>query len=262
MLDSWGVLDKIVAAGYLPEKMRFHDAVTGERLLTLDFGAEFQEHFRGRYVVIHRSDLLNILLTEAAAHGAELNTGMEVQDVANTPDGVAATVFDRDQGTTEMIEGDVFLGFDGIHSVIRPRFVQDDVVPSAYVAYRGTSEMAADEEMKDLTDVVGYIGPHCHFIQYPLRGGELLNQVGVFQSDRYLDGRDLGDIPDDWGNNEELACAYDHCIDFIKERTDKLWKNQWWQMSDREPLMKWADGKIIVLGDAAHPRCSILLPAL
>lgn len=253
MLDGWGVLQRIVDAGFLPEHMRFHDAVTGENILTLDFGEEFQEHFGGRYVVIHRSDLLDILIEAACEAGAELHTGVAVEDATTTDDGVAVAIIDRDSEERSTVHGDVLLGFDGIHSVLRPRLVHDDVVPSAYVAYRGTSELAEDPQMSDLKDVVGYIGPHCHFIQYPLRGGELLNQVGVFQSDRYLDGRDAGEVPEDWGNNAELAVAYDHCIDFIRERTEKLWKDQWWQMSDREPLMKWVDGRVIVLGDAAHP---------
>ena len=60
-------------------------------------------------------------------------------------------------------------------------------VNSAYVAYRAA--LPIDQVLGNgiaRTDVVVYVGPRCHFVQYPLRGGELLNQVAVFQSPRAL----------------------------------------------------------------------------
>ena len=46
----------------------------------------------------------------------------------------------------------------------------------------GRRQYRAVERDEEIEDVIGYIGPGCDFIQYPLRRGELLNQVAVFKS--------------------------------------------------------------------------------
>jgi 2-polyprenyl-6-methoxyphenol hydroxylase-like FAD-dependent oxidoreductase len=256
MLERWGVLPELVAKGFLPRYMQFLDAVTDSPILTMDFDEAFQRHFGGRYMVIHRSDLLACLVAAAESAGAELRTNSVVLGAETVGRGVHVTVRHPGEGpagedVVDAVDADVVLAFDGIHSPFRRALVDDDPVPSGYVSYRGTVPTAGDP-LGDLDGVIGHIGPHCHFIQYPLRGGDLLNQVGVFRSGRYFDGLAAGDVPVDWGNNDELAHAYDHCSDAVSARTGNLWTDRWWQMSDREPLTNWKNGRTIILGDAAH----------
>lgn len=255
MLEKWGLKDKVVAAGFLPRRMQYRDAITTEPILTMNFDEEFEEHYGGQYLVIHRSDLLSILIDAAKEAGATLRNGIQVTGADKRDDGVTVRIQHRADESTEAVEADLLVAFDGIHSVFRKEIVQDEPVPSAYVAYRGTSELPTDPDMKDLRDVVGYIGPRCHFIQYPLRGGELLNQVAVFQSPRYLDALTQGtEIPEDWGNNDEFKNAFGHTNDFLQGRLGDMWLDTWWQMSDREPLGNWVvNDRIILMGDAAHP---------
>lgn len=32
-----------------------------------------------------------------------------------------------------------------------------------------------------------------------------------------------------------------------------MWREKWWRMFDREPVMNWVHGRIALLGDSAHP---------
>jgi salicylate hydroxylase len=142
----------------------------------------------------------------------------------------------------------VVIAADGLHSVARRLLVDDQPVSSAYVAYRGTVSMteprAADV---DLSEVVVHIGPGCHFVHYGLRGGELLNQVAVFESPKALAGEE------DWGTPDELDAAFAHTCDFVQQGLPFMWRDKWWRMYDRDPLLTWVEGNIALLGDSAHP---------
>ncbi|MGW5524064.1 FAD-dependent monooxygenase [Gordonia sp. NPDC003950] len=242
MLDSWGLLDTALQRGVLPGNIVFRDAVTSEELTRIDLGTEFRNRYCGPYFVIHRSDLHSLIIDAARAAGAELLTGQTVADVVTEGDRAVLSTADG-----QAHEADVVLAMDGLKSRLRRKLSDDEPVASGYVAYRGTFPRDEVSAGADITDVVGYIGPRCHFIQYPLRGGSMLNQVAVFQSPKYLAGEQ------DWGGPEELAHAYDHCHETLRSATDHLWRDRWWPMYDREPIENWVDGRMILLGDAAHP---------
>lgn len=101
---------------------------------------------------------------------------------------------------------------DGLHSVARTLFTDDRPVPSAYVAYRGTVPIAEVDRPVDLSEVVVYVGPQCHFVHYGLRGGDLLDQVAVFESPQAVAGLD------DWGTPDELDTAFAATCDFVQDR--------------------------------------------
>ena len=101
-------------------------------------------------------------------------------------------------------------------------------------------------------DVVVYVGPGCHLVQYPLRRGEMFNQVAVFRSARALAG------VDDWGTPDELDAAFADTCDPVRAALPHLWRDRWWRMFDREPIGNWIDGRLALTGDAAHPMLQYL----
>ncbi len=129
--------------------------------------------------------------------------------------------------------------------------VDDEPVSSAYVAYRGTMPVVeAANRSIDLSEVVVYVGPGCHFVHYALRGGELLNQVAVFESPKALAGEE------DWGTPDELDAYFAGTCDAVRAGIPHMWRDKWWRMYDRDPIMTWVHGRIALLGDAARLLCN------
>ena len=96
-------------------------------------------------------------------------------------------------------------------------------------------------------DVVIFAGPDLHFVQYPLRGGELYNQVAVFRSRRFMPGSD------DWGSPEEMDEAFACTCAFVRQSLRSILRNRRWPMVHRHPIANWTRGRVTLVGDAAHP---------
>ncbi|SED78663.1 salicylate hydroxylase [Streptomyces misionensis] len=242
ILDDYGLLDEAKSLGVVPDSMVMRDAVDGSELTRLDL-RDLEKRYGYPYLVIHRSDLHGLLLRACERAGVELVTDATVTSYENTDGGARVTVA---SGGTH--QADVVLAADGLHSVARGLLVDDQPVSSAYVAYRGTVPAELERVRSvDLGEVVVHIGPSCHFVHYGLRGGELLNQVAVFESPKALAGRE------DWGTPDELDAAFAGTCDFVREGLPFMWRDKWWRMFDRDPVMNWVHGRIALLGDSAHP---------
>lgn len=242
ILDDYGLLDEAVSLGVVPDAMVMRDAVDGTELTRLDL-RDLEKRYGFPYVVIHRSDLHDMLLRACERSEIELVTDARATAYDNTADGARVTLAD---GTVH--EARVVIAADGLHSLARKLFVDDQPVSSAFVAYRGTVPISEPRAAGvDLSEVVVYIGPGCHLVHYGLRGGELLNQVAVFESPKALAGEEY------WGTPDELDGAFAQTCDFVQGGLPYMWRDKWWRMYDRNPIMTWVHGNIALLGDSAHP---------
>lgn len=233
VLRAWGLLDQVVARGVSPHRLVLRDALDGEVLTHLDL-ADVERRYGAPYVVIHRSDLHALLVEACRDAGVELVTGVRVEDVERPA--IAISPGRRDAAG-------IVVAADGLGSELRGRLSADEPVGSGYVAYRGAVPLDALTDVSHLTldDVVVYIGPCCHLVQYALRGGAILNQVAVFRG-----------VPD------ELDAAFAGACDAVQAALPDLWRDRWWPMYDREPIPNWVDGRLVLTGDAAHPMLQYL----
>ena len=105
------------------------------------------------------------------------------------------------------------------------------------------SEISSDANMDD---VIMWIGPNLHVVQYPVRRGELYNQVVVFKSSNYKEGSN------DWGTPEEMDQVFEGCHPLVETALSFIQRQIRWPMYDLEPIENWTKGNFTLLGDAAH----------
>ena len=262
ILSAYGLLGEAKRRGVLPASMVMKDALDGTVLTSLDL-ADMERRYGTPYMVIHRSDLHGLFLQACRDAGVDLRTSQHVTEYENIapgstgpggtgpgstgPGGTGARARVR-LADGAVHEARLIVAADGLHSVARAQLVGDEPVSSAFVAYRGAVPMEkARENNISESDVVVYVGPGCHFVQYPLRGGEMFNQVAVFESAKGKAGEE------DWGTPDELDAAFAAATGNVRKGLPLIRRDRWWRMFDRDPIMTWVYGRVALLGDAAHP---------
>jgi salicylate hydroxylase len=267
VLARLGLLDQLLDVGCRPRRARLRDLGSGAELASLDLGAPLTARYGTPFVVVGRGDLLALLADACAEADVELRPGREVTSVdqssfaSSIMGGAVVTCTDG-----RIYAADAVLAADGARPAARALLGDGKPAGDGWAAYRGTVPVDAlgADEAED--EVVAWTGPDAHFTRYPIRVGEAYEQVAVFRSHLYPlvgaaspGGADQGLPPValplalDWGGEEELDEAFSWAVDPVRAGVSQLRKDQCWRMLDRAPLPSWADGRVALLGDAAHP---------
>ncbi len=248
-LDRLGILTDLFPLAVFPSRISIMDIHSGEPLNHLQLGDAFRERYGYRYMVMHRHDLLTALLGACRADGRiTLETGKLVEAVAVVDGRASVTCADGSH-----YRADLLVGADGLSSTVRKTIVGDGEPDcTGYVAFRGTVPFKSMSAHAGADNVVLYTGHRVHLVQYPLRGGELYNQVAVFQSDQYSGAHDR------WGWGDELDRAFLPTTDYVRRSVQRIDRSFRWPLRDRPPTAAWRNGPILLLGDAAHPMLQYL----
>ncbi|QJU55322.1 FAD-dependent monooxygenase [Herbiconiux sp. KACC 21604] len=246
--DRLGVLDAIYRLAVFPQHARISDAITGKELTRIDFQEPMVERFGYPYLVLHRSDVHSVLLAACRAHPSiELENDRTLEEVVDEGD----TMLVRCAGGI-VYRARLVVGADGINSRVRRLITVDEPVFSGYTAYRGTIPIDRLPP-EDRTDaVLLWIGPGIHLMQYPVRRGELYNQVAVFRSERYAQGRE------DWGTPEELSEQFAKACESVGVAVGRLGDARAYPNYDKDPIDSYVSGRAVLIGDAAHPMLQYL----
>jgi salicylate hydroxylase len=242
VLDELGVLERMDGLAVVPGFLRLINGVTGDEITALDLGAGFAERYRAPYIVMHRADLLNSLIDACADEPAvTLTSSREVVEIEDEGSEVRLVGAD---GWSQAF--DCVVAADGLWSRTRDLIAGDAPVRRPHVAYRSTGPVAELPEMAGLSDVLMYVGPGFHFVQYRLRGGDILNQVCVFHIDP------LPGATAEPGTPEQLLERFAVACDPIQRGLKLINRERHWELHERAPIPEWSRGRVTLLGDAAH----------
>ena len=218
---------------------------TGQTWKLFDLGKEALERYGFPYVTVYRPDLLQVLADAVRREKADaVHLGRRCKGIAQENGRVTLQLEKREQVT-----GDVLIGADGVHSVIRTAlFDADRPKFSGMIAWRSTIPM--ERVPKELSGNVAtnWVGPGGHVVHYPLRAGKLMNFVGVVER---ADWR-----IESWttqGTREECAAdfkGWHQDIHALIASAPSLFK---WALMERYPLGQWSKGHATLIGDACHP---------
>ena len=242
--DYLGVGQAARAMAVYIDQLRLMDALTADEITHVDLGTNFRARFGNPYAVVHRGDLHGVFLRACrASELIELRVSSEV--VGYDQDGSSVTAH---LAGGARVTGSLLIGADGLWSNVRSQVTADGPPRvSGHTTYRSvipTEEMPQDLRWNAATL---WAGPKCHIVHYPLSGWKVFNLVVTYHNDapEPVAGQAVPEA--------EVLRGFAH----IHERAQSIIRHgrDWrlWVLCDRDPNPRWVDGRVALLGDAAHP---------
>ncbi|MEN7272987.1 3-hydroxybenzoate 6-monooxygenase [Pseudomonas aeruginosa] len=247
-LDALGVGDTARARSVFTENLIMMDAIDAREVARIDVGEAFRKRFGNPYGVIHRADIHRSILEAVQKNPLiRFQTSTRIETLVADATGVSLS-----DSRGNRYRANAVIGCDGVKSVIRQTLLGDDVRVTGHVVYRAVIERADMPEDLQVNAPMLWAGPRCHLVHYPLRGGQQYNLVVTFHSRR----EERWGVSD--GSKEEVLSYFDGIHERPRQLLDRPTSWRRWATADRDPVDRWGEGSVTLLGDAAHPMTQYL----
>lgn len=242
--DILGVGDAARAQAVTIDKLVLMDALGDDTITEIPLDAPFRARFGNPYAVVHRADLHGVLVDACRAHDLiALRVNARVTGYDQDARTVTATL-----ASGERVSGMALVGADGLRSAVRAQLVGDgEPRVSGHTTYRSvipTEQMPAELRWNAATL---WAGPRCHIVHYPLSGWKVFNLVVTTHNDAPAAVAGVA------VSRDEVRQGFGHIADRPRRIIDSADDWKLWVLCDRDPHERWVDGRVVLLGDAAHP---------
>jgi 3-hydroxybenzoate 6-monooxygenase len=210
----------------------------------LSLDRAYRRRFGNPYAVVQRIDLYAPLLDACRASPAvRLRTGAHLDRYTQDDSGVTAHL-----ASGERVRGAALIGADGIHSAVRNQLVGDGRPRvSGHTIYRSVIPMARVPEELRWNTVTLWAGPAWHVVHYPIGARRFLNLAAT---------RDDGATEAVTGvpvRRKRVLAEFPQLSEVPRTLLGlgEGWRS--WVLCDRDPVQRWTDRRVVLVGDAAHP---------
>ncbi len=256
-LDALGVLDELESVGIASTTLAYFSA-RGQLIWKESRGRA--AGYQWPQLSLHRGTLQMVLHHTAVERlGADrVVPGRHLTAIDHHDSGATAHFECRDgSGDTESVDAAILVAADGIHSTVRQQRFPHEGMPlwNGALLWRGAVEY---DPILDGRTMVWAGHPDQKFVAYPIRdlgnGKQLVNFIAEYRTD----DRELLER-EDWnraGNLDDFAPRFDDWVfDWldIPELLRSAPGTFLFPMVDRDPLDHWTEGRVTLIGDAAHP---------
>jgi salicylate hydroxylase len=247
-LDALGAGEAARSRSVFTDHLIMMDAVDAHEVARIDVGEAFRKRFGNPYGVIHRVDIHQSILEVVQNNPLiQFKTSVCIKNLEQDADGVTLT---DSNGTT--YRADAVIGCDGVRSVVRDALHGEPPRVTGHVVYRAVIEEKDMPEDLRVNAPMLWAGPRCHLVHYPLRGGKQYNLVVTFHSKEQ----------EEWGvtegSKEEVLSYFEGIHPRPRQMLDRPTSWRRWATADRDPVESWGEGRVTILGDAAHPMTQYL----
>lgn len=244
VLEELEVADDLASVASWPAALELRMGESGRRIFSIPMGRRAVEKYGVGYAHLHRADLIAVLRAAAVAAGARVMLGARVIETVEENNKVRVGLSTGDVGRFDLL-----IGADGLHSAVREKAIAHDSARfTGCVAWRMVVPGEGLEDLFDPAKAVVWVGPGKHAVTYPLRGGRLVNFVGVTESDEHRteSWSEAGDVA-------QVARDFEGWADPVTRVIEAGTACHRWALFDRAALPRWSNGRITLLGDACHP---------
>lgn len=243
VLQALGVAEALRPFAGVPEAIVVRAGSSGRVLTRLPLGTWIANRHGAPYWVAHRGDLHRVLLDAALADPRiAIRTGFDIASISEIATGVTVTAR---SGATET--GRALIGADGLWSTVRQSFPGMPAPEFAGATATRTVIPVALAGRLAIPAVGLWLNPQAHVVHYPVRGGSEIAVVVIARE--AWQGRA-------WDTEADPSTLQTHRAPFHSSLTDVLggvtsWRK--WALHRLPPLPTWTNGRVALLGDAAHP---------